>query len=179
MHEHPEHREEGQGIRSSKRGGVIGINIDWECDLDWSVKYCNPSYAFRRLDDANAPIAKGFNFRLREQVERFVSLYQGTARKFHILPLTMNIGSGLALLGLAPTICDIIILNLLRYKDIYHRAKFEVITEEREKLAARKENRAKPYSVSAAEEEVDVTVKGKKKKGKEISEVTPELTSSQ
>ncbi|KAF8566118.1 hypothetical protein P879_06044 [Paragonimus westermani] len=174
-------------------GGVIGININWDCDLDWSVKYCNPSYAFRRLDDANAPIAKGFNFRYanyyrvndslyRDLIKtygiRFVINVQGIARKFHILPLTMNIGSGLALLGLAPTICDIIILNLLRYKDIYHRAKFEVITEEREKLAARKESRVKPYSVNAAGEVV-VTAKGKKKKTEEISEVAPELSSSQ
>ncbi|KAF6769648.1 hypothetical protein AHF37_12380 [Paragonimus kellicotti] len=96
----------------------------------------------------------------------------------------MNIGSGLALLGLAPTICDIIVLNLLRYKDIYQRAKFEVITEEQEKLAARKESRAKSYSVGGAGE-TDVTVKGKKKKKivafqtNEDSEVSPELAPNQ
>ncbi|XP_018644460.1 P2X receptor subunit (AJ703803) [Schistosoma mansoni] len=44
-------------------GGVIGIDIDWKCDLDWDVQYCNPTYSFRRLDDAHAKIASGFNFR--------------------------------------------------------------------------------------------------------------------
>ncbi|TPP63839.1 P2X purinoceptor 4 [Fasciola gigantica] len=96
-------------------GGVIGIDIQWDCDLDWDVKYCNPIYSFSRLDDANAKIASGFNFRYanfyysngtlhRDLIKaygiRFIIHAHGKAGKFNIIPLTMNIGSGLALLGL-------------------------------------------------------------------------------
>ncbi|CAH8627445.1 unnamed protein product [Dicrocoelium dendriticum] len=140
------------------KGGLIGIDIEWDCDLDWDEKYCNPTYSFVRLDDAKAPIAAGFNFRyahyyyLNETLHRdlikafgirFLINAHGRAGKFHLLPLTMNIGSGLALLGLAPTICDIIALNLLGSKDIYQRAKFEVIQDEQELLASRKKSHAK------------------------------------
>lgn len=45
------------------QGGVIGIDIRWDCDLDWNVRYCNPVYSFSRLDDPDTNIAVGFNFR--------------------------------------------------------------------------------------------------------------------
>ncbi|KER25567.1 hypothetical protein T265_07025 [Opisthorchis viverrini] len=56
----------------------------------------------------------------------------------------MNIGSGIALLGLAPVICDIIILNLVGSKKIYQKAKFETIAEEQQLIAARRECKVKP-----------------------------------
>lgn len=144
------------------KGGLIGIDIEWDCDLDWDERYCNPTYSFTRLDDAKAPIAAGFNFRYaqyyyinetlhRDLIKafgiRFLINAHGRAGKFHLLPLTMNIGSGLALLGLAPTICDIIALNLLGSKEIYQKAKFEVIEDEQEQLASRKKNRAKSIAI--------------------------------
>lgn len=40
------------------RGGVIGVDITWNCDLDWSfMRHCLPRYNFRILDDY------GWNFR--------------------------------------------------------------------------------------------------------------------
>ncbi|KAM3178010.1 hypothetical protein ACTXT7_003447 [Hymenolepis weldensis] len=35
------------------KGGVIGILIDWECDLDQGVDRCNPKYRFTNLDVEN------------------------------------------------------------------------------------------------------------------------------
>ncbi|GAA27763.2 P2X purinoceptor 2 [Clonorchis sinensis] len=140
-------------------GGVIGIDINWDCDLDWDKKYCVPEYKFSRLDDPDAPIGRGFNFRYayyyyvdgvlhRDLIKAYGIRFQihstGTAGKFHILPLTMNIGSGIALLGLAPVICDIIILNLVGSKKIYQKAKFETIAEEQQLIAARRECKVKP-----------------------------------
>ncbi|TPP63840.1 P2X purinoceptor [Fasciola gigantica] len=141
---------------SDRVGGVIGIDIRWNCDLDWNVRYCNPVYSFSRLDDPNANIATGFNFRYanfyqvngtlhRDLIKaygiRFVIHAHGRAGKFHIIPLTMHLGSGLALLGLAPTLCDIIVLNLLPSRNMYHKAKFESIQEEQAKLANRRAGR--------------------------------------
>ncbi|CAL8070149.1 unnamed protein product [Calicophoron daubneyi] len=169
------------------KGGVIGIDIQWNCDLDWDVKYCNPTYTFSRLDDANAQIASGFNFRYahfyyvngtmhRDLIKaygiRFIIQAQGVAGKFHILPLTMNIGSGLALLSLAPTLCDIIVLKFLRSRNMYHKAKFETIAEEQAKIAAkqaRHQAKIEQELKKAAESGdlgADVHEKAKKKKKK-------------
>jgi len=45
------------------QGGVIVINIEWYCNLDYSLDYCLPKYSFSRLDQVDAKIAKGSNFR--------------------------------------------------------------------------------------------------------------------
>jgi len=46
------------------QGGVIVINIEWYCNLDYSIESCLPRYSFSRLDHQDAKIAKGSNFRL-------------------------------------------------------------------------------------------------------------------
>ncbi|NXU23546.1 P2RX5 protein, partial [Thalassarche chlororhynchos] len=50
-------------------GGVIGIQIEWNCDLDKAPSECNPHYSFSRLDNnfAEKSISSGYNFR---QVKR-------------------------------------------------------------------------------------------------------------
>ena len=45
------------------QGGVIAINIHWDCNLDFDISNCRPKYSFSRLDDPEAKIAKGWNFR--------------------------------------------------------------------------------------------------------------------
>ncbi|XP_051492093.1 P2X purinoceptor 5 isoform X3 [Apus apus] len=46
-------------------GGVIGIQIEWNCDLDRAPSECNPHYSFSRLDNqfAEKSISSGYNFR--------------------------------------------------------------------------------------------------------------------
>ena len=45
------------------KGAVIGFVIEWDCNLDLSVEYCLPKYSFRRIDNAEDVVAKGWNFR--------------------------------------------------------------------------------------------------------------------
>lgn len=45
------------------QGGIIGVVIKWDCNLDFDKKYCFPTYEFTRLDDPNAKLAPGWNFR--------------------------------------------------------------------------------------------------------------------
>lgn len=47
------------------KGGILGIIIDWSCDLDWWKGKCYPTYSFRRLDNKNPVnnVAPGYNFR--------------------------------------------------------------------------------------------------------------------
>jgi hypothetical protein len=48
---------------TSLQGGVIGVIINWNCDLDLSESECNPKYSFRRLDPKYDPASSGYNFR--------------------------------------------------------------------------------------------------------------------
>ena len=49
---------------TSWQGGVIGVVINWDCDLDLPASKCNPKYSFRRLDPKHIPASSGYNFRL-------------------------------------------------------------------------------------------------------------------
>ncbi len=47
------------------KGGIMGIFIDWNCDLDFPERFCIPKYSFSRLDNKNPEnnVAPGYNFR--------------------------------------------------------------------------------------------------------------------
>ncbi|XP_070338667.1 P2X purinoceptor 5 isoform X3 [Equus asinus] len=47
------------------QGGVIGIQIEWDCDLDKAPSECNPRYHFSRLDNqfSEKSVSSGYNFR--------------------------------------------------------------------------------------------------------------------
>lgn len=125
-------------------GGVIGINIDWNCNLDHSIKNCAPVYSFTRLDEANAKIAKGTNFRYANYYDnnntafrdlykaygiRFIVRVTGKAGKFSIIPLLLNIGSGVGLLAIATVVCDVITLYLLKKGNYYKENKYLYVDE--------------------------------------------------
>ena len=48
---------------STPQGSVLGLRIEWNCDLDRNYDNCKPRYSARRLDDRNAQVSPGFNFR--------------------------------------------------------------------------------------------------------------------
>ncbi|TRZ02222.1 hypothetical protein DNTS_030445, partial [Danionella cerebrum] len=131
------------------KGGIIGIFIDWSCDLDFNAHSCLPKYSFRRLDNKNPEnnIAPGYNFRYAkyyknsENVEtrtlikafgiRFevivfgmVGLHVFYAGKFNIVPTIVNLGAALALLNLAKLICDWFMLTCLSEGEYYAKNKF-------------------------------------------------------
>ncbi|XP_073737262.1 P2X purinoceptor 7 isoform X3 [Callorhinus ursinus] len=47
------------------QGGIMGIEIYWDCNLDGWFHHCRPKYSFRRLDDktTNESLYPGYNFR--------------------------------------------------------------------------------------------------------------------
>ncbi|XP_052248401.1 P2X purinoceptor 4-like isoform X3 [Dreissena polymorpha] len=127
------------------KGGVIQILITWDCNLDHAVDTCIPVYSFRRLD-TNDTASPGYNFRfaryfLDNGTEirtlfkaygiKFILTLQGQAGKFNLKPLIINIGSGLAILGIATVICDIFVLYVLKGKALYKEKKYlEVVGED-------------------------------------------------
>uniref|UniRef100_A0A5F9D2X2 P2X purinoceptor n=1 Tax=Oryctolagus cuniculus TaxID=9986 RepID=A0A5F9D2X2_RABIT len=99
------------------QGGIMGIEIYWDCNLDRWFHRCRPKYSFRRLDDktANESLYPGYNFRYAKYYKennvekrtlikvfgiRFDILVFGTGGKFDIIQLIVYIGSTLSYFGL-------------------------------------------------------------------------------
>ncbi|NXJ60408.1 P2RX4 protein, partial [Rostratula benghalensis] len=98
-------------------GGVMALQINWDCNLDRAASHCVPKYSFRRLDnkDSAHTVAPGYNFRFAKYYKdsngtesrtlvkaygiRFEIIVFGKAGKFDVIPTMINIGSGLALFG--------------------------------------------------------------------------------
>nr|XP_049581216.1 P2X purinoceptor 5-like isoform X1 [Syngnathus scovelli] len=124
------------------QGGSIGIQIQWDCDLDKGYSECHPQYTFTRQDiTASNTIATGFNFRHARYFknsagESYRSLYKfygvrfnimvnGKAGMFNIVPTAISVGSGLALMGVGVFLCDMILLYILKNGTAYRERKFE------------------------------------------------------
>ncbi|XP_030328681.1 P2X purinoceptor 5 isoform X1 [Strigops habroptila] len=129
----------------ASEGGVIGIQIEWNCDLDKAPSECNPHYSFSRLDNkfAEKPISSGYNFRFAKYYRdaegvdyrtlikaygiRFDVMVNGKAGKFNIIPTIINIGSGLALMGAGAFFCDLVLLYLIKKSNFYRGKKYEEV----------------------------------------------------
>ncbi|KAM6423108.1 P2X purinoceptor 7 isoform 1-T1 [Liasis olivaceus] len=111
------------------QGGIIGIEINWDCNLDKWLHRCRPSYDFRRLDDKRTSEAlyPGYNFRFARYYKqasgkeertlmkaygiRFDILIFGTAGRFNFFELLVYIGSALSYFGLAQLVVDFLLTS--------------------------------------------------------------------
>lgn len=123
------------------KGGVVSITIKWDCDFDYQESKCKPDYRFTRLDNYKGnDIAKGFNFRYplyfvedgqqkRQLIKAFGVLFlfetEATARAFDLTTFLLNVGSGLALLGIAEVFAEIVLLYLHRNRKLFQKIKAE------------------------------------------------------
>uniref|UniRef100_A0A3P8U1L1 P2X purinoceptor n=1 Tax=Amphiprion percula TaxID=161767 RepID=A0A3P8U1L1_AMPPE len=104
-------------------GGVIGIQIKWDCNLDPLMHRCLPRYSFRRLDEkeSNRTLYPGLNFRFAKynQVNgveertlykafgiRFDVMVFGQAGKFSFIQLIVYVGSTLSYYALTTVLMD-------------------------------------------------------------------------
>ncbi|KAK1154594.1 P2X purinoceptor 4-like isoform X1 [Acipenser oxyrinchus oxyrinchus] len=125
------------------RGGVIAIQINWECDLDWLFHKCVPEYSFRRLDEKNdkKTLFPGLNFRFaryykQDGVEertlfkvygiRFDVMVTGKAGRFDLIKLITYIGSTLAYFGVTIIVVDLLITNYV-HPSYYTRKIYETV----------------------------------------------------
>lgn len=125
----------------------MGIQIRWDCNLDIAASHCLPKYSFRRLDtrDVDHNVSPGYNFRFAKYYSdmtgnehrtlikaygiRFDIVVFGKAGKFDIIPTMINIGSGLALLGVATVLCDIIVLYCMKKRFYYREKKYKYVED--------------------------------------------------
>ncbi|XP_029916191.1 P2X purinoceptor 4b [Myripristis murdjan] len=141
--------EAGEDFQSmAVKGGVLGILIDWSCDLDWWAGKCYPKYSFQRLDNKNPnnSVAPGYNFRFARYYKtpdgeetrtlikgygiRFDVIVFGTAGKFGIVPTIVNLGAALSFLSLVPAVSDWVMLTCARKKDLYNKHKVTYLNED-------------------------------------------------
>uniref|UniRef100_A0A8C2XAJ4 P2X purinoceptor n=1 Tax=Cyclopterus lumpus TaxID=8103 RepID=A0A8C2XAJ4_CYCLU len=117
-------REAGEKFSEmAVEGGVIGILIEWDCNLDRFMQRCLPRYSFRRLDEkeSNRTLYPGLNFRFAKYssvnaVEqrtlykafgiRFDVLVFGQAGKFSFIQLVVYVGSTLSYFALTTVMID-------------------------------------------------------------------------
>ncbi|XP_066501663.1 P2X purinoceptor 4a isoform X2 [Hoplias malabaricus] len=130
-------------------GGVMGVQIRWDCNLDIPENWCVPRYTFRRLDnkDPDNNVAPGYNFRFAkyyknvdgEEVRtlikgygiRFDIMVFGKAGKFNIVPTLLNIGAGLGLMGLVTVVCDWFVLVVMSRRHLYREHKYSYVEDMR------------------------------------------------
>lgn len=122
-------------------GSVIEIKINWNCNLDRGVKFCEPIYKFGRLDvkpyEKN-PYDPGSNFLLSkhffkpndQQLHRvhthiynlrIIVSVTGEAGRFDLFQTTTSIGSFLGIMGTGSLVCDLLAAFITNFR----RVKYE------------------------------------------------------
>ncbi|XP_048196888.1 P2X purinoceptor 2 isoform X3 [Perognathus longimembris pacificus] len=124
------------------KGGVIGVIINWDCDLDHSESECNPKYSFRRLDPKHVPASSGYNFRFAKYYNtngtttrtlikaygiRIDVIVHGQAGKFSLIPTIINLATALTSIGVGSFLCDWILLTFMNKNKIYSHKKFDKV----------------------------------------------------
>uniref|UniRef100_A0A8D3B044 P2X purinoceptor n=1 Tax=Scophthalmus maximus TaxID=52904 RepID=A0A8D3B044_SCOMX len=132
-------------------GGVIGILIKWDCDLDRLSRRCLPRYSFRRLDEkeSNRTLYPGINFRFAKYNMvngaeertlykafgiRFDVMVFGQAGRFSFIQLIVYIGSTLSYYALTSVFLDWLIGTSCYSADVgqnYSERKVESVRDRR------------------------------------------------
>lgn len=106
---------------TSEKGGIFGVDMQYDCDLDKHPDHCDPEMVVTRFDIPGSA-SYGYNFReasydygtdtpARRQIKkrygiRFIFEFSGQAGRFSPVMLLLAIGAGAGLLGVASVVCD-------------------------------------------------------------------------
>uniref|UniRef100_A0A2K6EN21 P2X purinoceptor n=1 Tax=Propithecus coquereli TaxID=379532 RepID=A0A2K6EN21_PROCO len=103
-------------------GGVIGIRIEWNCDLDKAASECHPHYSFSRLDNKLAKsVSSGYNF-------RFARYYRDEAGvEFRTLMKAYGIRFDVMVNGKGAFFCDLVLIYLIKKSEFYRDKKYEEV----------------------------------------------------
>ncbi|NXE58010.1 P2RX2 protein, partial [Casuarius casuarius] len=127
----------------AEKGGVIGVIISWNCNLDLPDTECNPHYSFRRLDPKSTLASSGYNYSrfakyykwngthtrvlIKAYGIRIDVIVQGQAGKFSLIPTVINVATALTSVGMGSFLCDWILLSCMNKDQVYSRRKFEQV----------------------------------------------------
>ncbi|KAM9744124.1 P2X purinoceptor 2 [Menidia menidia] len=128
-----------------RTGGVIGVFINWDCNLDLDPSHCKPTYSFRRLDLRKDEDNSGYYYRFakyynKNGVEsrtlikaygiRLDIIVHGQAGKFSPIPTIISTVTALTSVGICSIICDWIMLTFIDKNEVYSDRKFDEVIKE-------------------------------------------------
>ena len=112
-------------------GAILLVSSNWNCNFDQDVTACNPEFKFERVDNVADTISYGFNFRtvsydatkehrLLEKLYglRVFFIVDGEGKKFDFAAMTVTFGAGLAYLGIAKVVTDLILDHFMDRHDV-------------------------------------------------------------
>ncbi|XP_068096783.1 P2X purinoceptor 2 [Hyperolius riggenbachi] len=123
------------------KGGIIGVIINWNCNLDLHHSKCRPQYSFRRLDLQNN-ISTGYNYRFAKyynindtEARILIKVYgiridvivHGQAGKFSLIPTIINLATALTSIGVGSVFCDWILLTFMNKDHMYSLRKYDKV----------------------------------------------------
>ncbi|XP_068994707.1 P2X purinoceptor 2 [Embiotoca jacksoni] len=127
-------------------GGVIGVFINWDCNLDLDPSHCKPSYSFRRLDLRKDPTSNsGYYYRFAKYYStngvesrtlikaygiRLDIIVHGQAGKFSPIPTIISTVTAMTSVGICTIICDWIMLTFIDKNEVYSERKFDEVIQE-------------------------------------------------
>uniref|UniRef100_A0A671Y7F6 P2X purinoceptor n=1 Tax=Sparus aurata TaxID=8175 RepID=A0A671Y7F6_SPAAU len=127
-----------------RTGGVIGVFINWQCNLDIDPSNCKPTYAFRRLDLRKDQANSGYYYRFakyyrKDGVEsrtlikaygiRLDVIVHGHAGKFSPIPTIISTVTAMTSVGICTIICDWIMLTFIDKNEVYSDRKFDEVSK--------------------------------------------------
>uniref|UniRef100_A0A8C5NAG4 P2X purinoceptor n=1 Tax=Gouania willdenowi TaxID=441366 RepID=A0A8C5NAG4_GOUWI len=128
-----------------KTGGVIGVFINWKCNLDLDPSHCKPTYAFRRLDLRKDQSTSGYYYRFAKYYDkngeksrtlikaygiRLDIIVHGHAGKFSPIPTIISTVTALTSVGICTIICDWIMLTFIDKNEVYSERKFDELSSD-------------------------------------------------
>uniref|UniRef100_A0A8C6C2N5 P2X purinoceptor n=1 Tax=Monodon monoceros TaxID=40151 RepID=A0A8C6C2N5_MONMO len=107
------------------QGGVIGIQIEWDCDLDRAPSECYPRYYFNRLDNrfSENSLSSGYNF-------RFAKYYRDAAGvELRTLFKAYGIRFDVMVNGKGSFFCDLVLIYFIKKSHFYRDKKYEEVRD--------------------------------------------------
>ncbi|XP_008416951.1 P2X purinoceptor 2 isoform X1 [Poecilia reticulata] len=127
-----------------RTGGVIGVFINWDCNLDLDPSHCKPTYTFRRLDLRKDLADSGYYYRFAKYYDkngvesrtlikaygiRLDIIVHGQAGKFSVIPTIISTVTALTSVGICSIICDWIMLTFIDKNEVYSERKFDEVSK--------------------------------------------------
>ncbi|XP_029367202.1 P2X purinoceptor 2 [Echeneis naucrates] len=128
-----------------RTGGVIGVFINWDCNLDLDQSHCKPKYSFRRLDLRKDDANSGYYYRFAKSYckngvvsrtlikafgIRLDIIVHGRAGKFSPIPTVISTVTAMTSVGICTIICDWIMLTFIDKNEVYSERKFDEVIKE-------------------------------------------------
>ncbi|XP_041378832.1 P2X purinoceptor 4-like [Gigantopelta aegis] len=101
-------------------GAVVGLVINWDCNLDVSSEHCKPEYSARRLDNPVAQISPGYNF-------RYPKYYYENGIQRRDVWKVYGIKFVVQVTGQATTVTDVFALYILQKAPLYRKKKYQQV----------------------------------------------------